>query len=376
MIYRDFGTTGIKISTLGFGCMRFPMVEINGQMEVDQDLADAMVKRAYELGINYFDTALFYLKEKGEISLGKAVKGFRDKIYISTKVAADGLKKYGGYRKALEIELKRLDVDYIDFHHFHGFNNERLLQNDADYNVIAEATKAKEEGLIKHLSFSFHGDPESMKKNIDTGLFSSVLCQYNIIDRRNEEAIAYAKEKGVGVVIMGPLCGGKIAHFPATVAKEVGLDAKTSAEMGLKFVLSNPNVSCALSGMTSVEMVEENVATVSNFTELSAEEKTKINGLIEEKKKIADLYCTSCKYCMPCPQGVIIEWIFDIYSGYQVYGAKDWAFEEYRELLRRHPDGGATSCIKCGICETKCPQGIKIMDQLEAAHEVLKEALV
>ena len=373
MQYREFGKSGVKISALGFGCMRFPMDEIDGKWIVNQEQAEEMVKRAFELGVNYYDTALFYLREQGEIALGKALKGFRDKVIVATKVAKDGLDKYGGLRGALETQLKRLDTDYIDFYHFHGANYENLMKTDDEFHWINGALRAKTEGLIKHLSFSFHGEPESLIRNVDTGLFSSVLCQYNVLDRKNEEAIAYAKSKGLGVVVMGPLVGGKIANAPPSWAEEAGLTASSSAEMGLRFVLANPNIDCALSGMTTLDMVEENAKTASNTALLSEEEMANIRKLVVDKEKLADLYCTSCGYCLPCPKGVSIEWVFDAYSTYKVYGALEWAKEEYREMKRRNPKNTAENCVQCGACEKKCPQNIKIMEQLQLAHEALSD---
>jgi uncharacterized protein len=198
MIYKDFGRTGVKISSLGFGCMRLPMLKIKDEKVVDQDKVSEMLKRAFELGINYYDSAWMYNNGLSEQALGEAVKSFRDKIYLSTKSPGHLVKKPGDFRRILEMQLKRLDTDYIDFYHYHGIGYENFFKIDERSGWIEEAQKLKSEGLIKHISFSFHDDePVNMKKLIDLGLFESVLCQYSVVDRSNEEAMEYAGNKGL-----------------------------------------------------------------------------------------------------------------------------------------------------------------------------------
>lgn len=188
MIYKDFGKTGVKTSLLGFGCMRFPMVKINDKDVVDEEKTIEMIHKAYELGVNYYDTAYMYCGGLSETVLGKALKGLRDKVYVSTKSPGYMIKKSGDYRRVLEEQLKRLDMQYVDFYHFHGIGYESFYSVDEKSGWIKDAQNAKDEGLIRHISFSFHDKPENMIKLIDTGLFESVLCQYSAIDRSNEEA--------------------------------------------------------------------------------------------------------------------------------------------------------------------------------------------
>ena len=372
MKYREFGNTGIKISSLGFGCMRLPMIKVGEENIVDEEKTIEMIKRAYELGVNYFDSAFFYCGGGSEIALGKAIKGFRDKVYISTKCPSDRIKEYGSYRKVLEKQIEKLDINYIDFYHYHGINYDHFMEVDKEYDWINGAKKAKEDGLIKHISFSFHGKPESMMKLVDLGIFDSVLCQYNLVDRSNEEAIAYAKSKGLGVAVMGPVGGGRVSSLPPTIAKGVGVDVKTSAEMALRFVLANPNVDCALSGMGNIDMVEENCATASNLEPLTQYEVDTINKMMDEKKKLAQLYCTGCSYCMPhCPQKVNIQYIFELMNAHKIYGSTEYARAEYARL-EEYKTKDATGCIECGICEEKCPQKLPIIEKLKECHEALK----
>ncbi len=246
MQYREFGKTGIKISALGFGAMRLPQKQVNGKDVFDVEESIKIIHRAFELGVNYIDTAPYYCDGESEVIVGKALKGWRDKVYLSTKNPIEDDSGVN-YRGRLESSLKKLDVDYIDFYHMWGINwqtyEEKIIAPDGP---LQAALKAKEEGLIKHLSFSFHDIPENMIKLIDTGHFETVLCQYNILDRKNEEAIAHAKAKGLGVVIMGPVGGGRLGAPSQVIQNLLPGKSTSSAELALRFVISNPNVTCAL----------------------------------------------------------------------------------------------------------------------------------
>lgn len=367
MEYRDFGKTGIKISRLGFGAMRLPMVEVNGAMVVDEDKAIAMIHRAFTLGVNYIDTAFFYNGGLSEITVGKALKGWRDKVYLSTKYPFDD-----GFRPTLEKQLKKLDVDSIDFYHFHGIG-QWFYDNKFHDEAVNGAARAKEEGLIKHLSFSFHDKAEVMAGLIDTGLFESVLCQYNLIDRSNEKMLEEAKRRGLGTIVMGPLGGGRVAGMPKTTAAELGLKIVSNAELALRFVFANPNIDCAISGMEAMEQVEENVAIASNIAPLSPAEVAGINAAMEENKRLADLYCTGCNYCLPhCPQEINIPHIFQAMNNHRIYRTEEYARGQYNEIGVSPWVKGrkADACIDCGLCEEHCPQKIEIRRQLKECFKV------
>jgi len=373
--YNKFGNTGISISQLGFGCMRFPMIKIGDKDVVDKEKTIEMVHSAYELGVNYFDSAYFYCEGQSEVVLGEALKGIRDKVYVSTKSPGHMIKKHGDTTRILEDQLRKLDVDYIDFYHFHGIGFDSFNELEKNYGYLTEAIKAKEEGKIKHISFSFHDKPENMIKLIDLGVFESVLCQYNIIDRSNEEAIAYAKSKGLGTAVMGPLGGGRVSGLPKEIADKAGIAARSNSEMALRFVMTNPNIDCALSGMGSMDMVKENAATASNSNILSPVELEAINRIMEENKRLAELYCTGCAYCMPCPKEVNIPQIFQMMNYYKVYGLKDFAQKGYNEIGKSEWVKGKTAeaCISCGVCESRCPQKLPIREQLKESHKALSK---
>lgn len=377
MIYRPLGNTGMKISSLGFGCMRLPMMEKGKKKIVDQDKVDQMFQRAFELGVNYFDTAWFYNDFLSEAAVGKALKPIRDKVYVSTKCPSHLVKEPGDYTNFLKQQLERLDMDYVDVYHFHGIGYDKFLKIEKETGWLAEACKAKEEGLIKHIAFSFHDKPENMIKLIDLGHFESVLCQYNLIDQSNKEAIEYAKKKGLGVIVMGPLGGGRVSGLPIELTKELNIGVQSSVELALRFVFSNPHVDCALSGMENMAMLEENARHSEKRSELAPEEVTVLKSVMENNSKLADLYCTGCNYCMPCPFDVNIPHIFKMMNYHRVYNIKDYAIKGYADIGSSQFVKGkqADACTDCGVCETKCPQKIEIRKQLKESHKALSASL-
>lgn len=371
MNYRDYGNTGDRISALGFGCMRLPEIEKDGNWSVDEDKAIPMLLKAYEEGVNYFDTAPYYLHSNSEIAVGHAAKQMdRDKILISTKIPADEIKESGDYRRFLERSLKKLDQEYIDYYHFWGLSKEKFDNYVLKYDLLKEAVRAKEEGLIRHISFSFHDAPENIKYIIDTAqVMESMLVQYNLLDRRNEEMIAYARKCGLGVAVMGPVGGGRLA-MPLELMEKIGKSHYATYELAFKFVLGNPNVCCALSGMGSMEMVEQNVKVAGTDAGLSEEEWSQITEAVENLMKFNELYCTGCSYCQPCPAGIKIPDIFTMYTHYNVYGLKEHALKQMKNYAEQ---GGKLldACKNCGLCEKKCPQKLKIREKLKETQDLL-----
>ncbi len=373
MQYKVYGKTGDKVSRLGFGAMRLPMVEGH----VDMDLSVSIMRRAFDLGVNYVDSAVGYCNSESQIAVGKAIKGRRDKLFVSTKNHYKG-ESGDEWQKFLDQSLERIDVDYIDFYHSHGLAWDQYQNMLGNGGPMERFRKAKEEGLIRHMCYSCHDSPENMKKLIDTGEFDGMLLQYNLLDRRNEEAIAYAHEKGMGIAIMGPVGGGRLVAPSDQIQNMVG-GSKSTPEVALRFVLSNPNVTLALSGMNSMVMVEENVATASREEPLTAEERQGILDALEEIKRLSDLYCTGCGYCMPCPNDVDIPRNFQLMNYFRVFGLKDYARREYKGLEKRRKRDGtvieawAAACVECGECEPKCPQKIPVREQLKETHAALGE---
>jgi predicted aldo/keto reductase-like oxidoreductase len=375
MIYRKFGNTGEMISALGFGCMRLPEIEENGTWTVDYEKSTAMLRHAYELGVNYFDTAYYYCHENSEIAVGKALKPIRDKVMISTKCPMENVKTKEDYRMMLEKSLKKLDTDYIDFYHFWSINRKVFDEKIMGLGLIEEALKLKEEGKIRHISFSFHDDPIHIKHIIDTAPeLETMLVQYNLLDRSNEEMIAYAASKGLGVLAMGPVGGGRLAAPTELYKKLTGKESIATYELAFRFVLGNPNISCALSGMENIDMVDKNAAIASLEEPMSPKEWNEITTALENVKKFSELYCTGCGYCQPCPKGIEIPKIFGAYTYHNVYGLSELAKKEFAAYCEGK-DGkkGALSsdCINCGYCERKCPQKLKIRELLKKVEPVL-----
>jgi uncharacterized protein len=373
MQYRRLGGTGVEISALGFGAMRLPSKNVGGKTVFDTEESVRIIHRAFELGVNYIDTAPYYLDGESEVIVGEAIKGWRDRVYLSTKNPIENASG-SDWRKRLEKSLGKLGTDHVDFYHMWGIGWDAYVKNiDVKDGPLEAARKAKEEGLIRHISFSFHDAAENMIKLIDTGNFETVLCQYNLLDRSNEAGIAHARDKGLGVIIMGPVGGGRLGSPSETIKNLLPGKVNSSPEIALRFVLSNPGVSCALSGMGSMAMVEENIRVASNASPLNAEELGRIAASVDENKRLSDLYCTGCNYCMPCPSEVNIPLNFQIMNYHRVYKITDYAKEQYRMIGTVDWMKGkrADACVECGLCEEKCPQKLKIREQLKETAAAL-----
>ena len=323
----------------------------------DEEESIRMMHRAIELGVNYFDTAPGYCEKQSEIIVGKALKGRRDKVYLSTKYPSEEASGDDLERK-LETSLKKLDTDYIDFYHMWGISLKTFVERlDTPDGPMARARKLRDAGVIRHISFSFHDAPENMIEIIrrGEGVFASVLCQYNLLDRANEDAIAYAHEQGLGVTIMGPVGGGRLGAPSKVIQDLLPGKVQSSAEMALRFVMNNRNVNIALSGMSSMDMVEENAAVASNMEPLTQEEEARIAASLEENRRLADLYCTGCNYCMPCPKGINIPEIFKMMNYHRVYGLTKFARDNYARIGKEPwlNFQNAAACVQCGACEKK-----------------------
>ena len=365
MQYATLGKTGLKVSRLGFGCMRLPM---KNQSTVDRDKAIPMLQKAVELGVTYFDTAVGYCGGDSQRVLGEAMEKIRDQVVISTKNHHYDKADKPGWWKNLEDSLNRLRTDHIDVYNFHGMNYERYEMGVAgEDGLYKEVLKAKEQGMVRHICHSFHGSLESLKKCIDTGLFESVTLQYNLLDQRLEEGIAYAAEHGMGVVVMGPVGGGRLG-YPSDRARELVGGVKSTPDLALRFVVSNENVTVALSGMSEMEHVEQNVETVSKAGRLTQEDHAKIEAAIQERKKLSGLYCTGCNYCMPCPEGVDIPANFEILNADRIFGLTEHARARYASL-----GGKAALCRQCGKCVDLCPQDLDIPTRLGEAVALLDD---
>ena len=380
MQYRPYGKTGRSVSILGFGAMRLPA---HADGTVDLEAAVPLLRHAIDSGVNYIDTAHVYINGTSEVAVGAAIKGYdRAGLSIATKINVDdeAAARPEVWQAKLEKSLRRLDTPYIDFLHVHGLRWAAYPYASRPGWALDVARKARDAGLVRHLVFSSHDTAENVVKLIDTGEFEGMLVQYNYLDRHNEAAIAHAADKGMGVAIMGPVAGGRLGTPEGVVVDSEGALELKTPELALRFVWSNPHVSTALSGMSSMPQVVENLAAAGRAETLSDEESKAIAGLFERNQKLADLYCTGCAYCMPCPNDVNIPENFRYMNWHRVWGMEEQARDAYARMSAQGtwtPWGGmvkglkAEECRECGECEPKCPQKIPIIDQLKEAAAAL-----
>ena len=254
MIYRELGRTGLRVSQLGFGAMRLPMLGEGKEARVNDELAIPMIHRAFEAGVNYIDTAVGYGNRDSQRAVGAALKGWREKIVVSTKNPYYG-EEEADWWKNLEDSLRLLGVECIDIYNHHGISWKRWTEN-VEPRVGKWMHEARDRGLIRHVCVSFHDDNEALRKIVETHYPASITLQYNMLDRKLEDGIAYAREKGVGVVVMGPVGGGRLG-VDSDVLESALPNIDRVPELALRFVLSNPNVTVALSGMSTMQQVEE-----------------------------------------------------------------------------------------------------------------------
>lgn len=368
MNYRKMGNTGCMVSALGFGCMRFPCTDPENDKTIDEELSKKMLRYAIDNGVNYVDTAFFYHGGESERFVGRALKdGYREKVYLATKLPMGEVKEEGDFDRLLNEQLVKLDTDHIDFYLFHALNAGHW-ETVKRFGFMEKMKRAKAEGKIRHIGFSFHDDLETFKKIVDEfecAEFCQVMYNYENVDfQAGEEGIAYAAAKGLGVIVMEPLRGGKLAE-PVPEVKAVFPEGTDFVKSALDFVWDNENVSLLLSGMSSFEQTVKNIeyACGAKENKLTAGEKE----IFVRAKKAADALvqvpCTNCRYCQPCPNDVCIPDIFAAYNKITRVSRGG--------VLKLMPDIAekTAACVACGACEAMCPQNIKIIDELKKINE-------
>lgn len=375
MLYRK-DRKGNEISQLGFGCMRF----IKKGNAFDFDKAEKEVMQAVRAGVNYFDTA--YIYTGSEELMGKIFKknGVREQIHIATKLPQYMLRSIDAVERTFREELKRLQTDYIDYYLMHMFTDIHEWENLRHIGIEDWIAGHLADGSIRNIGFSYHGDQDMFLKILDAYDWDFCQIQYNYLDEHSQagrRGLDAAYKKGIPVIIMEPLRGGKLVNMLPKEAHEAIAKSDrgyTAAEWGLRWLWDQPGVTCVLSGMNSSEMVAENIRiasemTVGQFTETDFQTIEEIRKAIRKKEKVG---CTGCRYCMPCPKGVDIPGIFHYYNLSSIEKKSTTRREFARNMGLRKDSCMASQCIKCGKCEKHCPQHIAIREKLQEADRVLR----
>lgn len=370
MLYRP-DRKGRPISQLGYGCMRFTRKGSG----IDYEKAEREVLLAIDQGVNYFDTA--YIYPGSEECLGRilAENHCRDKVYIATKLPQYVLRTAAAVEKTFREELERLRTDYIDYYLMHMFTDYTQWERLQALGIEDWIAKKKAEGSIRSIGFSFHGDTQMFLKILNAYDWDFCQIQYNYLDEHTQAGrvgLQAAAKKGIPVIIMEPLRGGKLVNLPEKARKV--LKNYSPAELGLRWLWNQPEVTCVLSGMNSEEMVKENIRVASeaqpgHLTGGDLEMVETIKGIIREQEKVG---CTGCRYCMPCPKGVDIPGIFHYYNLMYMEKKAPARFEFARNVGLRKEPGFATQCVGCGLCESHCPQHLPIRQKLKEADRDLR----
>jgi predicted aldo/keto reductase-like oxidoreductase len=377
MQYRTFGRLDWKVSALGFGCMRLPIIGAD-QANIDEPEATQMLRYAIDHGVNYVDTAYPYHEGNSERVVGRALKdGYREKVKLATKLPCWLVETADDFDKYLNQQLERLQTDRIDFYLLHGLNGKRWPKM-RDLGALAWAEKAIADGRIGHIGFSFHDEYPVFQEIVDAYDWTFCQIQYNYMDIEEQagtRGLQHAASKGLAVVIMEPLRGGRLVDPPEPVQEiwDSAAKKRTPADWALQWLWNQPEVSVVLSGMSTMVHVEENVASAdsSGPGTLTAEERALVARVREKYRQLGPIPCTACGYCMPCPNGVNIPRNLEIYNEGVMYGRPDKARRSYSVWLPE--DERASACVECGECEELCPQGIPISEWMPRVHQVLGE---
>ncbi|MBR6296304.1 MAG: aldo/keto reductase [Treponema sp.] len=366
---------GDDISLLGYGCMRFS----TKAGRIDLEKAEKEILAAFESGVNYFDTA--YIYPGSEAALGQIVErnGIRNKIFIATKLPQYLITNRNAIDKYFSEQLSRLRTDYVDYYLMHHLTDYSQWEKLKALGIEEWIAEKKSSGEIRNIGFSFHGSSDMFIKILNAYDWDSCLIQYNYIDEVSQagvDGLKAAAAKGIPVMIMEPLRGGKLVGLlPESAKKMIASNPNkwSAAEWGFRWLYNQSEVTCVLSGMSSVEMVKENcrIADESSAGHFTDEDFAFINQIKAEIKRTEKVGCTGCRYCMPCPKGIDIPGVFRgwnlMYSESKVSGMKDY----FQTVLLRKDSVFASACVGCGKCEKHCPQNIPIRDMLKNADRAL-----
>ena len=378
MLTRTNPKNGDELSTLGFGCMRFPQKGAG----IDEPRSIAMIRSAIDQGMNYFDTAYFYHGGKSESLLGDALAGgYREKVKIATKLPPFMVSKLEGAKKIFETQCTKLRTDYIDYYLLHMLTDKPTLDRMISIGVIDWLEQLKREGKIRNIGFSFHGGKADFEQILTAYPWDFCQIQYNYLDENNQatkSGLQLAGSMGIPVIVMEPLRGGKLVNnLPEQVINAFkGYDDKrTPAEWALRWIWNHPEVTVILSGMSDEQQMAENIAIArdayaNSLSALELEVFDKVKAIMLEKTKVP---CTACGYCMPCPFGVDIPGCFSAYNDKYLLNSRDHRLKYMQTLgvISKQP-AYASLCTECGKCERHCPQNISIRKELKQVKKEME----
>ena len=367
---------GNQLSILGFGCMRFQ--RRGGSIDFGE--AEKEILLAYQNGVNYFDTAYIYPGSEALIGEIFEKNGIRKEIHIATKLPHYLMKSIAGVEKLFQEELKRLRTDYVDYYLMHMLNDVDTWNRLVEMGIREWIAEKKRTGAIRQVGFSYHGNSETFCRIVDAYDWDFCQIQYNYLDEHSQagrRGLHHAHAKGLPVIIMEPLRGGKLVKNLPAEAEKVFAEYpihRTPAQWAFRWLWNQPEVTVVLSGMNTQEMVLDNVQTASDAQtgELTAEDEAMLKRVVDAIHAKLQVGCTGCGYCMPCPKGVDIPGTFAAWNRYHAE-SKFSGFREYMmcTALRKNP-ASASQCIGCGKCERHCPQNIQIRDMLKKAGKELE----
>ena len=374
MKYRALGQTGLQVSTLGFGCMRFPVIDKNNT-RIDEAQATEMIHHAIDMGVNYFDTAFPYHSESfstpgaSEPFLAKALKnGYREKVYLATKLPCWLVETREDMDRLLDEQLARLETDYIDLYLLHALNK-TTWPKMRDLGVLDFLESALRDGKIRYAGFSYHDELPLFKEVVDAYDWTFCQIMYNYFDENfqaGREGLLYASEKNIAVVAMEPLRGGSLVNgLPEEsrrILKEAEAD-RSEVDWAFRWLWKQPEVTVVLSGMSHLDHVKENIKHANTVSEAhwSESDARAVEKATQVIQKLQRVNCTSCNYCMPCPEGVNIPRNFELCNDHHMLHDPA-AKNRYKGLLSDAEK--ASNCVQCGLCEEQCPQHIPIRAEL------------
>ena len=362
---RKLEKLGIETSLLGFGCMRFP---VTAEGKIDEAEAEKMLDEAMARGINYYDTAYPYHGGDSEPFVGRALKKYnRNSFYLATKLPVWQVETVEDVERLLTEQLERLQTDYIDFYLLHALDKERWSKM-VEIGCVKRLEQYLEEGKIRYLGFSFHDSYEVFEEILNYRDWDFCQIQLNYMDTMEQAGLKgyeLTEKKQIPLVIMEPVKGGSLATFADDIMEKFHAvkPGASAASFALRWVGTLPNVKVILSGMSTMEQLEDNLQTFGEFEPLSEEEQTTVKEVVELLNSRVQNGCTGCRYCMPCPAGVNIPGSFKIWNTYHMYQNYNMVKNSWENGLgdEKQPK----NCIKCGMCEAQCPQKISIREDLE-----------